>query len=58
MYVTICGRFCLNEGCVSRMRAKFCSKRGVQTAGMIFQTRFRVTGRNRPPENPHRYFHT
>ena len=43
MYVTICGRFCLNEGgvagCVNRMRAKFYAKQSVQIAGMIFQTR-------------------
>ena len=39
MYVTICGRFYLNEGCVNRMKAKFYAKRGMQIAGMIFQTR-------------------
>ena len=45
MYVTICGRFCLNEGgaagCVNRMKAKYHAKWGVQIAGMIFQTRSR-----------------
>ena len=41
MYVTICGRFCLNEGgaagCVNRMKAKYHAKWGVQIAGMIFR---------------------
>ena len=43
MSVTICGRFCLNEGgaagCVNRMKAKYHAKWGMQIAGMIFQTR-------------------
>ena len=41
MYVTICGRFCLNEGgvagYVNRMKAKYHAKWGVQIAGMIFK---------------------
>ena len=40
MYVTICGRFCPNEGgvagYVNRMRAKYTAKWGMQIAGMIF----------------------
>ena len=43
MYVTICGRFCPDEGAVAgygnRIRAKYTAKWGVQIAGMIFQTR-------------------
>ena len=43
MYVTICGRFCLNEGGVAGyvnwMKAKSHAKWGVKIAGMIFQTR-------------------
>ena len=43
MYVTICVRFCPDEGVVAgygnRIRAKYTAKRGVQIAGMIFQTR-------------------
>ncbi|RHT00150.1 DUF6783 domain-containing protein [Ruminococcus sp. Marseille-P328] len=43
MYVTICGRFCPDEGVVAgygnRIRAKHTAKWGVQIAGMIFQTR-------------------
>ena len=43
MYVTICGRFCPDEGVVAgsgnRIRAKYTAKWGVQIAGMIFQTR-------------------
>ena len=43
MYVTICGRFCPDEGAVAGygnwIRAKYTAKWGVQIAGMIFQTR-------------------
>ena len=43
MCVTICGRFCLDEGIVAgydnRIRVKYTAKWGVQIAGMIFQTR-------------------
>ncbi|WP_461883583.1 DUF6783 domain-containing protein [Fusicatenibacter sp.] len=43
MCVTVCGRFCLNEGGVAgygdREKAKYTAKWGVQIAGMIFQTR-------------------
>ena len=43
MCVTICGRFCPDEGVVAgygnRIRAKHTAKWGVQIAGMIFQTR-------------------
>ena len=43
MCVTICGRFCSDEGVVAgydnRIRAKYTAKWGVQIAGMIFQTR-------------------
>ena len=42
MCVTICGRFCLDEGAVAgygnRIQAKSPAKWGVQIAGMIFQT--------------------
>jgi len=42
MCVTICGRFCPDEGAVAgygnRIRAKYTAKWGVQIAGMIFQT--------------------
>ena len=42
MCVTICGRFCPDEGAVAgygnRIRAKYAAKWGVQIAGMIFQT--------------------
>ena len=42
MYVTICGRFCPDEGAVAgygnRIRVKYTAKWGVQIAGMIFQT--------------------
>ena len=42
MCVTICGRFCSDEGAVAgygnRIRAKYTAKWGVQIAGMIFQT--------------------
>ena len=43
MCVTVCGRFCPDEGAVAgygnRIRAKYTAKWGVQIAGMIFQTR-------------------
>ena len=43
MCVTICGRFCPEEGVVAgydnRIRAKYTAKWGVQIAGMLFQTR-------------------
>ena len=43
MYITICGRFRLNEGGVAgygnRMKAKYTVNWGVQIAGMFFQTR-------------------
>jgi len=43
MCVTICGRFCSDEGVAAgydnRIRAKYTAKWGVQIAGMIFQTR-------------------
>ena len=46
MCVTICGRFCLDEGAVAgygnRIQAKSPAKWGVQIAGMIFQTRSRL----------------
>ena len=46
MCVTICGRFCPDEGAVAgygnRIRAKYTAKWGVQIAGMIFQTRSSV----------------
>ena len=42
MCITICGRFCPEEGAVAgygnRIRAKYTAKWGVQIAGMIFQT--------------------
>ena len=45
MCVTICGRFCPDEGAVAgygnRIRVKYPAKWGVQIAGMIFQTRSR-----------------
>ena len=45
MCVTICGRFCPDEGAVAgygnRIRAKYTAKWGVQIAGMILQTRSR-----------------
>ena len=45
MCVTICGRFCSDEGVVAgydnRIRTKYTAKWGVQIAGMIFQTRSR-----------------
>ena len=47
MCVTICGRFCPDEGAVAgygnRIRAKYTAKWGVQIAGMIFQTGSSVT---------------
>ena len=43
IYVTICGRFCPDEGVVAgygnRIRAKYTAKWGVQIVEMIFQTR-------------------
>ena len=46
MCVTICGKFCPDEGAVAgygnRIRAKYTAKWGVQIAGMIFQTRSKV----------------
>ena len=43
MYVALCGRFSPNErgvvGYGKRIRAKYTAKRGVQMAGMNFQTR-------------------
>ena len=46
MCVTICGRFCSDEGVVvgydNRIRTKYTAKWGVQIAGMIFQTRSRA----------------
>ena len=46
MCVTICGRFCPDEGAVAgygnRIRAKYTAKWGVQIAGMIFQTHSRT----------------
>ncbi len=48
MRVTICGKFGPNEGdvvsYVDRLRAKYTAKRGVQMAGMLFQTRSRGNG--------------
>ena len=45
MCVTICGRFCPDEGAVAgygnRIRAKYTAKWGVQIVEMIFQTRSR-----------------
>ena len=42
MCVTICGRFCPDEGAVAgygnRIRVKYTAKWGVQIAEMIFQT--------------------
>ena len=44
MCVTICGRFCSDEGVVAGydkgILAKYTAKWGVQIAGMFFQTRF------------------
>ena len=45
MCVTICGRFCIDEGVVvgydNRIWVKDTANWGVQIAGMIFQTRSR-----------------
>ena len=42
MCVTICGKFCLDEGVLvgyaGRIRAKYTAKWDVQIGGMIFQT--------------------
>ena len=50
MCVTICGRFCPDEGAVAgygnRIRAKYTAKWGVQIAGMIFQTRSNTASAN------------
>ena len=50
MCVTICGRFCPDEGAVAgygnRIRAKYTAKWGVQIAEMIFQTRSRACLKN------------
>ncbi|MEI3474935.1 MULTISPECIES: DUF6783 domain-containing protein [Clostridia] len=47
MFVTICGRFRSDEGAVAgygnRIRVKYTAKWGVQIAGMIFQTRSKVS---------------
>ncbi|MFQ7771356.1 MAG: DUF6783 domain-containing protein, partial [Ruminococcus sp.] len=46
MCVTICGRFCPDEGAVAgygnRIRAKSPAKWGVQIAGMIFQAHSKI----------------
>ena len=46
MCVTICGRFCPDEGIVAgygnRIREKYTAKWGVQIVEMIFQTRSRI----------------
>ena len=46
MCVTICGRFCPDEGVVAgygnRIRTKYTAKWGVQIVRMIFQTRSRT----------------
>ena len=48
MCVTICGRFCPDEGVVAgydnRIRVKYTAKWGVKIAGMIFQTGSRTSG--------------
>ena len=50
MYVTICGRFCTDEGVVTgydnRIWAKDTANWGVQVAGMIFQTRSNVLSKS------------
>ena len=50
MCVTICGRFCPDEGVVAgydnRIRVKYTAKWGVHLAGMIFQTGSREMGRS------------
>ena len=47
MCVTICGRFCSDEGVVvgygNRIRTKYTAKWGVQIVGIIFQTRSNTT---------------
>ena len=49
MCVTICGRFCPDEGAVAGygnwIRAKYTAKWGVQIVGMIFQTHSRIVHR-------------
>ena len=49
MCVTVCGRFCSDEGVVvdydNRIRTKYTAKWGVQIAGMIFQTHSSVACR-------------
>ena len=54
MCVTICGRFCPEEGAVAgygnRIRAKYTAKWGVQIAGMIFQTRSRIQASEYVPQ--------
>ena len=49
MCVTLCGRFCPNEGVVAgydnRIQVKYTAKWGVQIAGMIFK---QALGFNRP----------
>ena len=51
MCVTICGRFCTDEGVVvgydNRIWAKDTANWGVQIAGMIFQTRSRDVWKRR-----------
>ena len=51
IYVTIYGRFCLNErgvaGYVNRMKVKYTAKWGVQIAGMIFKTHSRRNAMDR-----------
>ena len=51
MCVTICGRFCINEGVVvgydNRIWVKDTANWGVQIAGMIFQTRSRDVWKRR-----------
>ena len=50
MCVTICGRFCPDEGAVvgygNRIRVKYTAKWGVQIAEMVFQTRSSI---EKPP---------
>ena len=58
MCVTVCGRFCLNEGGVAgyinRMKVKYAAKWGVQIAGMIFQTRSKEEERRQYIKNTFR----
>ena len=46
MCVTICGRFCPDEGAVAgygnRIRAKYTAKWDAQIVRMIFQTRYKL----------------